>query len=154
MDILLLTRMVSVLGASWLALAERLDPAISNLFFAIVCLTFNIKAARIAAFRFSVYALCCYLLFENDVSIEYQSYSLYSIFLLFSLIDVLFILISSRNYSPTKYIYLTSVTNMCITSIMLISFGYFPLTPYNIVNNLIPILLVGMITYEATTRIR
>jgi tRNA threonylcarbamoyladenosine modification (KEOPS) complex Pcc1 subunit len=144
----------SVLLVSLLAYQGSLSASIANLSLAIICLTYNLRAADIAAFRFFIYSILTWLFFKDASAVEYYSNSLLTILVTFTIIDFSFLIKSRLIKSPTRLIYLLSVCNMCITSILWITIEYFPETTYNILNAGMPVLLIGALTYEGFSRVR
>ncbi len=135
--------MASVLLVSLLTYNESLSASLANFSIAIIFLTYNMRAADIAAFRFFIYSILTWLFFKDASAVEYYSNSLLTILVTFTIIDFSFLMKSHLIKSPTKFVYLLSVCNMCITSILWITLGYFPETIYNVLNAGIPAFFSG-----------
>ncbi len=147
-------QIASVLLVSLLAYNESLSASLANFSIAIIFLTYNMRAADIAAFRFFIYSGLTWLFFKDASAVEYYSNSLLTILVTFTVIDFAFLIKSHLIKSPTKFIYLLSVCNMCITSLLWITIGFFPETLYNMLNAGIPVMITGALTYEGFARIR
>lgn len=144
----------SALLASLLAYHGSLSASLASLSFCIICLTYKIRAADVAAFRFFIYSILTWLIFKDSSFVEYYESAFLAIVTTCIIIDMGFVIKSTLIKSPTKFIYLLSVCNMCITSILWITLGYFPETIYNVLNAGIPVLIIGALTYEGFARIR